>query len=300
MKILLLLNMTLLALFANGQTSVYHSFPDRNTVWNFHFQLYCFANGTGDKYYLITFSGDTLINSQTYHKLTTPFVQSFSSGTCGGIPTGYKGAIRQDTAGKKVFYISPTDTTEQLLYDFTMQVGDTVRGYIESFAFPPDIVQSIDSVLVGSTYRKRWNINNCYNIQFIEGIGSTYGLFERSPGCITDHEDYSLTCFHQNGQTLYPDTTTNCQLITSINSIDNYSNQFKVFPNPSNGSFTIDFDNADIKEIKLTDLLGKIILQQMTNMQTQIKIDNLQGRTYILNIIDRENRTINRKIINCP
>ena len=300
MKKLLLLNLILLTLFAKGQTSAYHSFPDSNAVWNFHFQHYCFFNGTGDEYYSITFSSDTLINSQTYHKLTTPFVQSFSTGTCGGIPTGYKGAIRQDTANKKVFYIPPTDTTEQLLYDFTMQVGDTVRGYIETFAFTTDIVQSIDSVLIGSTYRKRWNINNCYNIQFIEGIGSTYGLFERSPGCITDDAGYSLTCFQQNGQSLYPDTITNCQLITSVNSIDNFSNQIKIFPNPSSSSFTVDFDNADIKEIKLTDLLGNTIFQQQTNKQSQIKIDRLQIGTYILTIIDRKNRTTNRKIISCP
>ena len=74
MKKLLLLFSTMLTLFANGQTSVYHPFPDSNAVWNIHFQLYCFANGTGDENYSITISGDTLINSQTYHKLTTPYV----------------------------------------------------------------------------------------------------------------------------------------------------------------------------------------------------------------------------------
>ena len=300
MKKLLIIFSALLTLSASGQTSVYHPYPDSNAVWNFHFQLYCFFNGTGDEYYSMTFSGDTLINSQAYHKLTTPYVQSFSTLTCGGVSTGYKGAIRQDTTVKKVFYVPPTDTAEQLLYDFTLQVGDTVRGYIEAFTFPTaDIVQSIDSVLVGNTYRKRWNINSCYNIHFIEGIGSTYGLFELTPGCITDQADYSLICFQQNGQPLYPDTTTNCHLITSINSIDNYSDQIKVFPNPSNGSFTVDFDTTDITEIQLTNLLGNIIMKQQTDKQTQIKIDNLKSGIYILTIINKDNRSTSRKIISC-
>ncbi|HQU99556.1 MAG TPA: T9SS type A sorting domain-containing protein, partial [Bacteroidia bacterium] len=195
----------------------------------------------------------------------------------------------------------PTNTTEHLLYDFNMGVGDTVKGYLESFTFPTvDIVQSIDSALVGSTYRKRWNINNCYNIQLIEGIGSTYGLFEPSPGCVPDLPTYSLICFQQNGQTLYPSTTTNCQLIASVNYIDNNLNLINVFPNPAKGAFIIDIKNADIKEIKLSDVLGNIIHQQPAHNKTQIKIDNLQSGTYILTVTDKHNRATFKKIISCP
>ncbi len=298
MKKHLLICLLLLKLSANCQTSFYHSFPSNNAIWNFHYSMYCFANGWGEEDYSITFSGDTLINSQTYQKLTTPFVQSSSVG-CGGNSSGYKGAIRQDTSVKKVFYVPPTDTIEQLLYDFTMEVGDTVRGYIEGFAFQPDIVQSIDSVLVGNTYRKRWNINNCYNIHFIEGIGSTYGLFERSPNCINDLPDFSLICFQQNGQSLYPDTITNCQLINSVNYFEYYSNKIDVFPNPSYGSFIIDLGNVDIQQINISDLLGNIIIQKKVNDQPQIKIENLKTGIYILTIIDKNSKTSNTKIINC-
>ena len=300
MKRHLLLLATLSSLFANGQTSVYHPFPDSNAVWNFHFQWYCFANGTADEYYSITFSGDTIIGSQTYHKLSTPFVQSYSTGTCGGYPTGFRGAIREDTAARKIFFVPPSESTEQLLYDFTMQVGDTVRGFTASFAWPADIVQSIDSILVGTTYRKRWNINNCYNIHFIEGIGSTYGLIEVSPGCVTDLPDYTLTCFQQNGNAHYPDTITNCQLITSIQSKDKVLYKVEAFPNPSNGCFTIEFGGGDIKELFITDLLGKIILRQSIDKQTQIKIDNLHAGTYLLILIDRNGLRLNSKIVSCP
>lgn len=94
-----------------GQTSIYHPFPDSNAVWNFHIQAYCFQNGDGDENYSIILLGDTIINSQSYHKLTTPFVESYSTGSCGATQTGYKGAIRQDSAAKKVFYVQPTKAT---------------------------------------------------------------------------------------------------------------------------------------------------------------------------------------------
>lgn len=224
MKQFLLFCFYLTTLLAIGQTSVYHPFPDNNAVWNFHFQANCFSMGDGNDYYSINFSGDTLINSQTYHKLTTPFVETYSTGSCSGTLTGYKGAIRQDITAKKVFIVPPTETTEELLYDFNMQVGDTVKGYIATIYPPADTVISIDSVLVGSTYRKRWNINNCYNIYIIEGVGSTYGLLEISPDCMFDHADYSLTCFQQNGRPLYPDTITNCEPILSMPIINHFDN----------------------------------------------------------------------------
>ncbi len=300
MKKLLLLFTTLMTLSSIGQTSVYHPFPDSNVVWNFHYYLNCFM-GLGNEYYSITISEDTLINSISYHKLTTPFIKSFSTGTCEDISSGYKGAIRQDTALKKVFYVPPTDITEQLLYDFNMQIGDTIKGFLENNAFSPDTVISIDSVLVGANYRKRWNINNCYGIRFIEGIGSTYGLIQQSPGCITDQADYTITCFQQNGKVIYPDTTSNCDIITNIKILTESLIQINIFPNPSNSSFTIDIDKAtNIRETRLTDLLGNIILQQQTCSQSKIIIDNLQSGTYILTLIDKENRKINRKIISSP
>ena len=76
---------------------------------------------------------------------------------------------------------------------------------------------------------------------------------------------------------------------------------FEIFPNPSNGSFTVDFGKAiNIKEIRLTDLLGNIILQQYANNQAKININNLPTGTYILTVIDKDNRTTHRKVIRLP
>ena len=304
MKKLLLIIIIFIALSSNGQTSIYHPFPDSNAVWNIQCSFYCWLPpyDIGGKSYSITFSNDTVIGSQSYHKLIIPFDPPYTS-ICGGGPAQlnvYKGAIRQDSSIKKVFIVPPTYNTEQLLYDFNMQVGDTVQGYIASCTI---IVKSIDSVLVGSSYRKRWLVGfpatSPFHIDFIEGIGSTYGLVELFP-CPTDQPDISINCFKQNGQSLYPSTTTNCELITSVNSIDKISNEINIFPNPSNGSFTIDLDNAVIKEIKLYDLLGNIIFCKQTNNQTKFNIDNLQRGVYILTLIDKNNRTTNRKIISSP
>ncbi|HKR07088.1 MAG TPA: T9SS type A sorting domain-containing protein [Bacteroidia bacterium] len=286
MKKLLLIVATLTTLTAKSQTSFYHPFPDSSAIWNYHFLNYCFPFGTSDNYYSITISGDTVINSQVYHQLNTPFL--LSTGTCGGgISTGYKGSVRQDTANKKVFYVPPSSSTEELLYDFNMQVGDTVKGFLESIAFPQDTVQSIDSVLVGSDYRKRWNINQCYNISLIEGIGSTYGLIELSPSCFPDWPEYSLTCFTQNGMTLYPDTNTICELITDVENIYPENHFTTIYPNPFSDKLNFTVNNKERSEIILYDIASRKLLQQQFINSVSLNTEQLSKGLYLYEVQDR-------------
>lgn len=270
----------LIALISEAQTSVYNPFPEVNASWNVHFSLSCFT-GYADERYSILFSGDTLLNNQVYHKLTVPYVESFTSGVCNGIGSGYRGAIRQDSLLRKVFIVAPSDTLEQLLFDFTMQVGDTIKGFLSS-AFSPEIVQSVDSVLIGSNYRTRWNINQCYNVSLIEGVGSTYGLMVPSFGCILDGPDYSISCFRQNDITLYPDANSDCQLIDHIYSI-NDQNKIRVFPNPSVGYFNIESNN--VKEVYLFDAFGKIVSPVLFAGDTNIKVTLHQEGIFFLKLL---------------
>ncbi len=288
MKKTVLFTWLLITLFAKGQSTTYYPFPERNATWNFTF-LAINMSGPEDyvESYSITFSGDTLINNLTYHKLTTPFV---------ALRKGYRGAIRQDIAAKKVFIVPPAETSEQLLYDFTLQVGDTVKGYISG----NDTVESIDTVLVGSSFRKRWHINSGYRVDIIEGVGSTYGLLERSPGNGCDFPNFYLDCFKENNQTLLPDSQTNCELVSSVNSIDTDINQIGIIPNSETGSFIIEFYNSDIREITLIDLYGKVIVHHSTINKRTIEIDNLKVGLYILIGKDTNNRMITKKLISCP
>lgn len=300
MKNLLLVLLTLTAFSTGAQTSVYHPFPESDACWNINMsQGMCFMGGFSSEDYSLTISGDTTINSQTYHKLTTPYVLVSISGGCTQQNfAGYQGAIRQDIAGRKVYFVPPTLATEYLLYDFTMEIGDTVKGYLEAFNWPADTVVGTDSVLIGADYRKRWLINPCYDIYLIEGIGSTFGLLKPSPGCATDMDFYALSCFSQDGQTLYPESSAACQLITSTQNIELTTHAVHIFPNPSNGSFNIGFDKPEaIKELRLTDMTGKIILQKQLNNHSEVSIDRLPAGTYLLTIVDRENSLSTMKIV---
>jgi len=253
MKKLLFLLFIFWASASNAQTSIYHPFPDSNAQWNIYYWEYGWP-GVFEEFYSIEISGDTTINSLQYHKLFTPYIQSSGISKSNQISSGYNGAIRQDTVNRKVYIIPRFELVEQLLYDFTLQVGDTVKGFIEPYGNQKDVVISIDSVLIGDNYRKKWNINLSYQISVIEGVGSTYGLIEKSPVTGADFPDISISCFRQNNNTIYPDTITNCDLITAIHPIPKTNDLINVFPNPSDGKFNIEFDQSiDIKTVQVID-----------------------------------------------
>lgn len=301
MKNILLLIALFAALSSQSQTNLYHPFPDSNAVWNINYYWACMGSEPNNDLFSLTYSGDTIIGSTSYHKLNTPFIDHQSVGTCGGGTTGYQGAIRHDGPGKRVYFVPPSSGNEQLLYDFNLQVGDTVEGYLETNAWPADVVQEIDSVLVGNTYRKRWIINTCYNISLIEGIGSTYGLIQPSPGCVTDLPDYAITCFRQNGETLFPDTVSNCELITAIPAVHPVPDGLIIRPNPCHGSFSIDFGTLVTKtEIRLTDISGKLVLVEQVDGRQQVSVENLRSGVYILSVISGGKNLLNRKIVNLP
>jgi len=278
----------LFAVTAKSQTNVYHPFPDSAAVWNFNLVTMCWPNGWAFDYYSVQISGDTVIQGQVYHKLSIPFVQHNATDLCSE-SVGYQGSIRQDTSIKKVFYVPPTDSIEQMLYDFNMQVGDTVKGFIEESTFNNEVVQSIDSVLIGINYHKRWNINSFYNIFLIEGVGSTYGLIKKSPGNMIDQKDYSLTCFRQNDIPLYPDTSVTCEIINGVKDISSNSFQTSIAPNPFHISALLQTNSKNgCVSFRIYNAIGLLVKEEII----------LNGEKYILNCAGLRNGIYFLQLIN--
>jgi hypothetical protein len=186
-----------------------------------------------------------IINGTSYHNI-------YMSGTWGPFCNNASynspsAAIRED-ASKHIFVYSYFDSLEHLLYDFNLSVGDTLpnpQPYSWNPYLPYEniIITNIDSVLVGTSYRKAFwcsdstwmgscSSSQCINyVALIEGIGSTYGLFgDLSPNW--GEKDDILICFKLNGQDIYP-VGQQCTLVpVGINELINSNNVLQVFPNP--------------------------------------------------------------------
>jgi hypothetical protein len=305
MKKILSIVATMLTLAAQSQTSIYHPFPDSNAVWAIQAQGCCvnncppppLPNPVLDDYNFSYFiQGDTTI-SNIYHKVYQSgtihshcafgnFIDNWTT-----INTTYIGAIRQDIPSKKIYFYYSGTNSECLLYDFNLNVGDQVGN--GCFA-ECTMITSIDSVLVGNNYRKRFNLSSM-NYSIIEGIGSTSGLFE--PICPFEYSG-TLICFAQNGQTLYPDTSTSCNIVSSIDEAT-YSSSYSISPNPFNTFTTVQLSDAFVNSnLLIYNTLGKVVSQQIIfDKVVTISRNELNSGIYFLKVVNSQRQVVNGKII---
>jgi len=305
MKKLLLLFLLSFALSAKAQTSVYHPFPDSDAVWNIDYQQYSisFQCTLYESQYSYIIDGDTSINGHNYHKLWTPVV---FHDTCNGgffCCGGYNGCIRQDTTMKKVFYIPSYDSTEQLLYDFNLQVGDTIKGFLTRTCGGTKVT-GLDSILINHNYRKRWNLN--YGLNIIEGIGANNGLLEGLCSILCDCQSM-LMCFTQNNIILYADSSfpfydlqRRCDVITSTNNLTKKNSSITLSPNPFHSTSTLSiFDSRFTKgDLKIYDLMGGLVQQQIiTNQSTIINRNGLCDGLYFYRLSNSEGLMLTGKFV---
>jgi hypothetical protein len=287
-----------------AQTNVYYPFPDSNAVWN---ETSWYIDNIVMAYYttptIFFLAGDTIISTQQYKKIlssgytnrsTYPFTNFnyFSN--------KYAGAIRQDSIHKKVYY-SNTYFTDTLLYDFNLNIGDTLPASYVNFQ-NSNYVSSIDSILIGSSYRKQYHISvrgssfsgDSNYVSIIEGIGSTFGL--TYPLMPPGEAGSTLNCFSQNNVTLFINPQGNCDLTLSVKELSIPSSSFQISPNPNSSSFTIQPSNNIKQTLQIFDVNGKMVLNQSINGKTTIDATNLADGVYNLSLLSNEG-IINKRLI---
>ena len=112
-------------------------------------------------------------------------------------------AYRQEE--KKVYQLNLFDSTEVLLYDFSLEIGDVLLG--TDYIGEPDLtVVEIDSIrLEDGSMRKQLHMSsgNSCTIQWVEGLGSiVYAFNSAMYTCFTDIGT-TLICFSQNDTPLF-------------------------------------------------------------------------------------------------
>jgi hypothetical protein len=260
-----------------GQTNVYHPFPDSNAVWN---EINYYVGGGGcvpPNYckYTNYLQGDTTLNSQLYHKIYSNDSTSIS----------YVGGLRENN--KKIYYFDKTCSHEILLYDFNLNIGDSILlpcSLCDTTNPMYMKVISIDSILLSDmTYRKKINFDYGPSWSCIEGIGSEAGLLYPYYSCIACICWLELVCFEQNDTTLYSNEThVPCfDYFVSNNDLKNNSNLLIVFPNPTADNLTI--ETPDKSTIEILNIQGQIIKTINTaDKQTSIDVADLSSGVYII------------------
>lgn len=267
---------------------------------------------------------DTLIGSQIYNTVYYSMSEmDYYSGPTScppGCSAGpwyyslnniYTGAIRQDTLLRKVYFMPVGETYDSLLYDFSLNLGDTLPPtYQTAGTLDSNYVTKIDSVLVGTNYHNRFwltpinywaasTLDTNY-IAIIEGIGSTFGLFSELRPIFEN--SCNLNCVYLDSIPVYPDTATSCSsLITMV-----LENEIKlissIIPNPFNSFASIHFNlPLENAELSLYNLFGVKVrtTKSISGKEITIFREGLPAGIYFIRVIQNDKViTINKLLIN--
>jgi hypothetical protein len=281
----------------------YVSFPTENVNWNVYLLSTC-DEGPPDTILLrYTLHGDTTINEISYRKLC------LERGDTSNPKIQAVGGLREEN--KKIYYIGQTfvgaeSNREYLLYDFTKQIGDTIRH--DSFGGFYSVVLGIDSIPIGDSYRKRFEVDNhwfYHNPDYIvEGIGSVLngllGHISDIPTCGFHYWEH--ICFRENGEVKYLNPSFNdCfpkMFFTKIYLLSRES-EIKLYPNPIDNKLLIE-NNTNEHEliIKIIDMNGRTMIEEKL-IDKSLTVD-LKIVTGIYNVIILNNKgqiLLKRKII---
>jgi hypothetical protein len=274
-----------------SQMNVYHSFPGTSSgaFWRADWSdaAFCMNLSAVYQYY---YSNDTLIGPYVYHKVMKS--GGFVGGCYDGTPFGYQGSIREDTSARKVLIILPNQTNENVLYDFTLNIGDTLKTVQDSLFYTGSciVVGSIDSILIGSTYRKKWNFNSTCVLPFpiIEGIGSLGGLidplgvFERGA---------TLICYNDTGihfDNPFYGSPFGCDTVyQAVHEIPGMVTVY-LFPIPADNTLNIEFSTPTHVDIIVTDIYGRKILQQVISDNEVLNVSGIPQGIYFLSSANNE------------
>jgi hypothetical protein len=288
---------SLTSLAGSAQSWIYHPFPTDSAIW---------TNDLGTWYMGPGFPPSPVYNPDAPHRYcmsdldTTIGAQTYSIlNYCG---SSYKGAVRDDGAGK-VYFVPKDSTMELLIYDFTVEVGDTAFVYENSFdneftgfSQASYVVWNIDSVLINSSYRKRFHFSSCDGV-WIEGIGCSRGLFVESWPNVSNYYN-NLECMSHNDTTLFPSYSLGgCSLVSGISQPAEITEEILIFPNPATSTLNISSGTA-LSVIEICNVLGTVVYRSETDIHmVELDLSELPSNVYFLRLYNKKGVSFVRKIV---
>ena len=196
--------------------------------------------------------------------------------------------IREDTSSQKVFIFNPIIQKDDLLYDFKLIKGDTLKS---EYHKQQDYLK-VDSVynftLRDSSIRKVIVLNNL-NF-YIEGIGGNMGIYQ--PLSILPGTWSEIFCVRDGLKSIYGNMCNS----TFVNQKTIVKKGIKVFPNPGEDFINIQSD-IPLTSYSIIGSSGNIIENKHLDERAIIDIENLASGLYILHLQDENGILYQKKIL---
>lgn len=246
-------------------------------------------------------NGDTIINSINYQKIFFEILEEDNG-------QSYIGGLREDDNKNIYFFpseaiietptghIFPNNTEEHLIYSFNnLSIGMELPINEENTSIT---VQSIDSVLIGDTYRKSYHLYNDMLLGYdywIEGIGSTRD-FLSSYTYVFEWDFWTLCMTNENGEIFYvnsPNGEDSCHYYINVG-IDGLKISNAIYPNPVKNQLHIEISIENLpEELIILNIQGRaIIRKKLTDQKTTIDLSELESGIYLLELFYHDKKEV--------
>ncbi len=281
-KSILKLGVLILLLNSGNVFSQANEYLLHNPVWNVHSTcgiLYPCVRYEITNYFT---AGDTTIDGYVYKQIFKKGVGNIQwfapppvdpSCMLGNYAYGSITAnvyLRSD--GKQMYLRQALDSLEYLLYNFNLNVGDTVPlSYVNNAT--DVVVTGVDSFYTAYGYRDIFTITgSTWSQTLIEGVGHSNGFLESIN--VGFDCGFTLDCFSLNDTSYYPTIGLNCDISSGIPEADQ-SPVLTLNPNPFREKTILQINNVSSPvEVSILNNLGALIKSKWTNETGYLEIDN--------------------------
>lgn len=247
----------------------------------------------GETYVHFEVIGDTIIQGKNCKII---------SGSCNCVVPGVGSIVYQE--GDKIYSYNSEPDTFRLLYDFTLEPGDTLI-----FEGDPDVggdgyylIDSITTIQVGSqTLRVQHITHLAFDVVWgdiiIERIGSNGCLYPVIGFC--DPSTGGLRCYEdaETGLINFQTPPRSCTYVTGIDDPLAVPD-VKIFPNPATYILNIQSENP-IEQITLFNNLGIPVLRNAFDGQTafDLEVYLMPPGMYYVHIVLTDHQVVRRSVI---
>ena len=247
-----------------------------------------------------TINGHIYQSCKSFHLIGTPVQGSM---TCPPFvvdtnnPWNYW--LREDTITRKVYiYDYDSSPTDQLLYDFRLEVGDTLKSDYDCWGCQgePLILSAKEIVTLHNGETRMKYVFDPFHLfpSYIEGIGGCLGFV--LPVYMFENEARMLYCVKKDGEDIWGSV---CNTVF-VGIKNEPETSFSVFPNPADDIINVNLNNisqAPSYSFEVFDLKGTNILSTNLKSSTNtVSLTKLSPGFYIYKI-ESEAKVYNGKLI---
>ena len=286
---------------SNAQVNTYF---EHQPVWKLSSQcavIYPCVDYENYNYYI---NGDTVFNALIYKKFYRK-----GEGThnwMAGPPAGCSGSysyiyttpsffLRSDN--KQVYMRLLSDTAEYLLYDFNLNVGDSLPITYNNYE-SGIIVTGIDSIYTPYGYRKKFLISgNTWSQELMEGIGHTRGLIE--PMNVPLECGFMLDCYSLNDTAYYPSTGLTCNISVGL-SEQGVQYTAALSPNPASTTSMLSINNTIASgTVEIYNSMGQKIksIDVINSNKVELHTEKLPAGVYSINLYSNHTLLVKESLV---